>query len=79
LRWGLISAAIACILGVAWFTYDAGRSLAGFQSREAAAELERLSEEVTHLRDENTELRSQVAATERLRVTQHPGHALVSS
>ena len=79
LRWGLISAAVACILGVAWFTYDAGRSLAGFQSREAAAEQERLSEEVTHLRDENTELRSQLAATERQMQIERATHGNLGS
>jgi hypothetical protein len=64
LRWGLIVAAIGGMLVVAWFTYDVGRNLAGFQSGKAAAEQERLSEEVTHLRDENAELRSQLAAQE---------------
>jgi len=64
LRWGLICAALGVVLCIAWFTYDAGRSLAGFQSREAAAEQERLSEEVVHLKDENTELRSQLAGIE---------------
>ena len=65
LRWGLMAIAIAGVLGVAWVTYDTGRNLAGFQSSEAAAEHARLSEEVTHLRDENGELRSQLAALER--------------
>ena len=65
LRWVLILAGILCMIGVAWVTYDTGRALAGFQSSKAAAEQARLSEEVAHLRDENTELRSQLAALER--------------
>ena len=65
LRWVLIVAGILCVIGVAWVTYDTGRALAGFQSGKAAAEQARLSEEVAHLRDENTELRSQLAALER--------------
>jgi hypothetical protein len=65
LRWGLMAVAIAGVLGVAWVTYDTGRNLAGFQSGQAAAEHARLSEEVAHLRDENGELRSQLAALER--------------
>ena len=61
----MILLVLGAVVAVAWLTYDAGRNLAGFQSSQAAAEQERLSEEVAHLRDENTELRSQLAATER--------------
>lgn len=64
-RWSMILLAVGAVLAVAWLTYDAGRNLAGFQSGQAAAEQERLSEEAAHLRDENTELRSQLAGTER--------------
>lgn len=65
LRWGVILAVIACMAGVAWLTYDTGRTLAGFQSRQAAAEQARLTDEIAHVRDENGELRSQLAALER--------------
>jgi hypothetical protein len=50
--------------GIAWFTYDTGRNLAGFQSGAAAAEQARLSEEIAYLRDENGEMRSKLAALE---------------
>jgi len=65
LRWVVILIAMGCILVIAWYTYDKGRSLAGFQSGRAAAELARLSEQVAHLRDENEEMRTQLAAMER--------------
>ncbi len=65
MRWIVLAVAMACMLIVAWYTYDKGRSLAGFQSGRAAAEVARLSEQVTHLRDENDEMRSQIAAMER--------------
>jgi hypothetical protein len=64
LRWGLIFAGFGVMLAVAWITYDVGRNLAGFQSGKAAAEQARLIEEVAHLRDENAELRSHLAAVE---------------
>lgn len=64
LRWGLIIGAFGVLLVVAFVTYDLGRSLAGFQSGKAAAEQARLSEELTHMQDENLELRSQLAAIE---------------
>ena len=61
LRWVLILGGITCVIGVAWMTYDTGRALAGFQSGQAAAEQERLSEEVAHLRDENALLKEDLA------------------
>ena len=62
-RWLLIAGGVtAAALAMAWYTYDTGRSLAGFQSGRAAAEQAKLSEEVAHLRDENDEMRSQLAA-----------------
>jgi len=64
--WGLaLLAAVGSTLVMAWYTFDQGRNLAGFQSGRAAAELAKLSEQVVHLRDENDELRSQLAAMER--------------
>jgi hypothetical protein len=51
--------------GLAWITYEAGRSLAGYHSAKAAEEQARLTTEVSRLRDENAELRSRLAAVER--------------
>ena len=65
LRWGLILAGFTFAAGVGWLAFDAGRTLAGFQSSKAAAEQTRLIEEIAHVRDENAELRSQLAALER--------------
>jgi len=64
-RWIGAIVAVSCMLIFAWYTFDWGRSLAGFQSGRAAAELARLSEQVVHLRDENDEMRTQLAAMER--------------
>ena len=64
--WGVVLAiAMGCTLVMAWYTFDQGRNLAGFQSSRASAELAKMSEQVVHLRDENEELRSQIAAMER--------------
>ena len=65
MRWVVVLVAMGCMLVVASYTYDKGRSLAGFQSGRAAAELAKLSEQVAHLRDENEEMRTQLAAMER--------------
>lgn len=64
-RWLVGAILIAVALGLAWLTYDIGRSLAGFHSGEAAAEQARLAEDVGRLQDENAELRDQLAAAER--------------
>jgi hypothetical protein len=52
------------LVAVAWFTYDFGRSLAGFHSSQAAAEQSRLESELARLQDENA-LRNQLATAER--------------
>jgi len=65
LRWGLILGGFTFTAAVGWLAFDAGRTLAGFQSGKAAAEQTRLTEEIAHVRDENQELRSQLAALER--------------
>lgn len=64
-RWLMGAILIAVVLGLAWLTYDIGRSLAGFHSGEAAAEQARLEQDISRLQDENVELRSQLAAAER--------------
>ncbi len=64
-RWLMGTLVVAVVLGLAWLTYDFGRSLAGFHSGEAAAEQARLEETVGRLQDENSELRDQLAAAER--------------
>ena len=53
------------LVAVAWFTYDFGRSLAGFHSSQAAAEQSRLESELARLQDENAALRNQLATAER--------------
>ena len=65
LRWGFLVALLACMGAGGWYVYDTGRSLAGFHSGRAAAETARLSEQIAHLRDENDEMRTQLAALER--------------
>jgi hypothetical protein len=64
-RWAVVAVALAVALGLAWITYDFGRSLAGFHSGEAAAAQARLEAELARLQDENAELRDQLAANER--------------
>ena len=65
LRWLMGALLSAVVLGVAWLTYDFGRSLAGYHSGEAAAEQARLESEVAQLREETSELRDQLVAAER--------------
>jgi len=65
MRWVFVFSVVGFALIGAWYMYDTGRSLAGFQSGRAAAEMAKLSEQVAHLRDENEEMRTQVAAMER--------------
>ncbi len=65
LRWGLIFGGIGLVIVGGWFMYDTGRSLAGFQSGRASADQAKLSEEIAHLRDENHDMRRQIAAQER--------------
>jgi hypothetical protein len=65
LRWLVGALLTALALGVAWLTYDFGRSLAGYHSGEAAAEQARLASDVARLQEENAELRDQLAAAER--------------
>jgi len=64
-RWLMGALLVAVVLGLAWLTYDFGRSLAGFHSGEAAAEQARLEDDVGRLQAENAELRNQLAAAER--------------
>ena len=64
-RWLAIGMAGGILIGVAWYTYDFGRSLGGFHSSKAAAEQARLEGELTRLLDENAALRNQLAAAER--------------
>jgi hypothetical protein len=64
-RWLVGALLSAVVLGVAWLTYDFGRSLAGYHSGEAAAEQARLASEVGRLQEENAELRDQLVAAER--------------
>jgi hypothetical protein len=64
-RWLMGALVVAVVLGLAWLTYDFGRSLAGFHSGEAAAEQARLQGDVARLQEENAELRNQLASAER--------------
>jgi len=64
-RWAAAAIVLAVVLGLAWLTYDFGRSLAGFHSGEAAAAQARLEGELARLQEENAELRDQLAANER--------------
>jgi hypothetical protein len=64
-RWLAVLATGAVLVWLVWMTYDFGRALAGFDSGRAAAEQARLAEELRSLRDENADLRSQLAAIER--------------
>ena len=64
-RWAVGAVGLAIVLGLAWVTYDFGRSLAGFHSGEAAAAQARLEGELARLQEENAELRDQLAANER--------------
>jgi hypothetical protein len=61
----LIAAAVVVVAGLAWLTYDFGRSLGGFHSGQAAAEQARLEGEIARLQSENEDLRNQLAAAER--------------
>jgi len=64
-RWIVMALAGGVLVAVAWFTYDFGRSLAGFHSSQAAAEQSRLESELARLQDENAVLRNQLATAER--------------
>jgi hypothetical protein len=79
MRWVSVLIAVSVTLVIAWYTYDKGRSLAGFQSGRAAAELEKLSEQIAHLRDENEEMRTQLAAMERQMQIEDATHGNLAS
>jgi len=65
LRWLVLVGVATVVVGLAWLTYDFGRSLGGFHSGEAAAEQARLQGELERLEKENSELRDHLASTER--------------
>ena len=64
-RWIVMLLASGVLVAVAWVTYDFGRSLAGFDSSQAAAAQSRLESELARLQDENAALRNQLATAER--------------
>ena len=66
--WRLLGIAVlgALVAGVGWATYDFGMEFAGFRQSEAARALEKLSEQLKEREAELGELRSKVAAADRL-------------
>ena len=64
-RGSLIVLVTGLILAIGWASYDLGLNLGGYNSGQAAAEQARLAESVTHLQDENQDLRDKLAAAER--------------
>jgi hypothetical protein len=64
-RWLGYVALGALVVGVGWTTYDFGMELAGFRQSEAAQALARLNDEIAQRESQITELRSQVATSER--------------
>ncbi len=64
-RWLLISFSLAAGLASAWWIYDIGSRLAGFNRGEADRSLAALSRQVTGLQRENGLLQARVAASER--------------
>ena len=79
MHWVRVLVVVGVTLVIAWYTYDKGRSLAGFQSGRAAAELEKLTEQIAHLRDENEEMRTQLAAMERQMQIENATHGNLAS
>ena len=65
LRWLGVVGFTALAVAAAWWTYDFGKQFAGFDQSEADRELARVSEQNLKLKQENAELRAQVAAVER--------------
>lgn len=61
----LVLAMLAGGLGLAWWTYNAGMSIAGFERGVTSDELRELRERVAALEGENVELRSLVAQSDR--------------
>jgi len=65
LRWLGVAVVVAGVTGLAWQTYDFGRSHGGFDSGEARAEQSKLESRISELQSENAELRDQLAGVER--------------
>ena len=63
-RWLLFVVLGGLAVGIAHLTYDLGRQYAGFDHGEAQRELDKLQEVNSRLRDENTELRREIANAE---------------
>jgi hypothetical protein len=64
-RWLTATVFLVVTIAAAWIAYDIGRQYAGFDSSEAAGEQTRLQEINGQLRQENADLRREVAAMER--------------
>jgi hypothetical protein len=66
LRWLGIIGVGALIVGVGWVTYDFGMEFAGFRKSEADDAVAKLNDVLTRQHGELAELRTQVAAVDRL-------------
>ena len=64
-RWLTSTVFLVVTIAAAWIAYDIGRRYAGFDSSEAAGAQSRLQEINEQLRQENGQLRNEIAAMER--------------
>ena len=64
-RWLGYVALGALVVGIGWTTYDYGMEFAGFRQSETARVLDGLKQDIRNREAEITELRSQVASSER--------------
>ena len=65
LRWGMKLPFVLVAIAAAWWAYDSGLELAGFNRGQAQQELSRLRDQVAKLEEENAQLHNQVTQLER--------------
>lgn len=75
LRWGMTLPFVLAALALAWFAYDSGLELAGFNRGQTQQELVALRAKVSGLRDENLALNKKIAEYEQqLQIEQGRGN-----
>lgn len=65
LRWALVLPFVLLTAGLIWLAYDTGLELAGFYRNQSDAELTRLHDEITRLKNENARLSETAAGNAR--------------
>ena len=65
LRWGMMLPFVLAAIAMAWWAYDIGSELAGYNRGQAQQELSRLHDQVAKLTEETAQLRNQVTQYER--------------